>query len=64
MKPNKLEKKINTAQITKPTNFLSRNAPQPVFLLRPFQYSTPNNQYLNRPTTIIRPILSSNVNLP
>ncbi|CAF1267711.1 unnamed protein product [Rotaria sp. Silwood1] len=55
-----------TAQITKPTTFLSRNGPQvqPLFLFKPIQYSTPNNLYLNRPATIIRPILSSNVNLP
>ncbi|CAF3756351.1 unnamed protein product [Rotaria sp. Silwood1] len=55
-----------TAQITKPTAFLSRNGPQvqPLFLFKPIQYSTPNNLYLNRPATIIRPILSSNVNLP
>jgi hypothetical protein len=50
------------AQTSTPTTFVSRSAPQahPIFLLKPIRYPTPNNQ----PATVIRPILSSNINLP
>ncbi len=45
---------------------MSQSAPQahPIFLIKPIQYPTPNNPRLNQPATIIRPILSSNINAP
>jgi hypothetical protein len=45
---------------------VSRSALQahPIFLIKPIQYPTPNNPRLNQPATVIRPILSSNINLP
>jgi hypothetical protein len=56
----------NTAQTSTPTTFVSRSAPQahPIFLLKPIQYPTPNNPRFNHPATVIRPILSSNINGP
>ena len=52
----------NMAQTKTSNTFVSRSAPQahPIFLLRPVQYSTPNYPR----ATVIRPILSSNLNLP
>jgi hypothetical protein len=54
------------AQSSTPTTFVSRTAPQahPIFLLKPIQYPTPSNPRFNQPATVIRPILSSNLNLP
>ncbi len=54
------------AQTRQATNFVSRSAPQahPIFLLKPIQYPTPNRSHLNQPATVIRPILSSNINVP
>jgi hypothetical protein len=56
-----IKKERNTAQTRQATSFVSRSAPQahPIFLLKPIQYPTPN-----QPVTVIRPILTSNVNLP
>ncbi len=45
---------------------MSQSAPQahPIFLIKPIQYPTPNNPHVNQPATVIRPILSSNINAP
>ncbi|CAF1400325.1 unnamed protein product [Rotaria magnacalcarata] len=59
-------KKRNTAQISQPVSIVSRSArqTQPLILYKPFQYPTSNNLRFIQPTTVIRPTLSSNNNLP
>lgn len=56
---SKKKSETNTAQNT---TFVSQSAPQahPVFLLKPVRYLAPNHPR----ATVIRPILSSNINLP